>query len=394
MKLNPLKSGFPFRLSNQVFILRSGDSYFHTLLEKIEKAQFEIQIQVYIFHDDFIGKRIIQALIDASKRGVKVYILLDAYGSQELNKTSLSDMVRSGIQIKKYAPLRKSYKFQMGLRLHHKIIIVDRGWATCGGINLADHYYNLPNQKTWLDFALAVRGEVVQDLIKVCARYWKNIPDIPTNGFNFSKEKERVKVLENNWFRSRLAISKYYKWNIRQAQKEIIIVAGYFLPGPWLKRALKKAVARGVDVKIILGGSSDVGLMKNAIRFFYPDLLDSGVKLFEWTPSVLHAKIGMFDGKSLTIGSYNLISLSDYGSIECNLLVESELVSHQCKDLIDEVMLNGCKPILKEDFKKSQGFFSRMQNRLCYYILTIGLKLIFMLQNPLSNNEEEIVVAD
>ena len=330
-------------------------------------------------------------MIDASKRGVKVYILLDAYGSQELNKTSLSDMVRSGIQIKKYAPLRKSYKFQMGLRLHHKIIIVDRDWATCGGINLADHYYNLPNQKTWLDFALAVRGEVVQDLIKVCARYWKNIPDIPTNGFNFSKEKERVKVLENNWFRSRLAISKYYKWNIRQAQKEIIIVAGYFLPGPWLKRALKKAVARGVDVKIILGGSSDVGLMKNAIRFFYPDLLHAGVQLYEWKPSVVHGKIGLFDEQKLTIGSYNLISLSDYGSIECNLALESADITKQFKELIDQVIIEGCKPILKADFEKSQGLISRLLNRLSYYVLTIGLKLIFMLQNPVSNEEEDLV---
>ncbi|MFY8020167.1 MAG: phospholipase D-like domain-containing protein, partial [Bacteroidia bacterium] len=320
-----------------------------------------------------------------------VYILLDAYGSQELNKTSLSRMIRAGIQIKKYAPLRKSFKFQMGLRLHHKIIIIDREWASCGGINLADHYFDLPANKTWLDFALAVQGEIVKDLLQVAARYWKNLPAYQRHQTPKIETETRVKVMENNWFRSRLAISNYYKKNIRQSKKEIIIIAGYFLPGPVLKRALKKAVARGVDVKIILGGSSDIGLMKNAIRFFYPDLLKAGVQLYEWTPSVLHAKVGLFDGEYLTIGSYNLISLSDYGSIECNLAVESKLVTHQCKAIIHQIIEEGCKPIIKEDFEKSQGIFSRWINRMSYYILAIGLKFIFMLQNPVSNDEEDLV---
>jgi cardiolipin synthase len=391
MKLNPLKKGIPLRLANQASILRSGDEYFEKLIHQIKESKYEIQIQVYIFHDDEIGKRIIHELILAAKRGVLVYLLLDDYGSQELTQNSLISLQKAGVRIRKYAPFRKSFFMQMGLRLHHKIIVIDRKWATCGGINLADHYCFLKNDKTWLDFAFEVEGEIVLDLLKVCNRYWKNIPydgKIPT--INVSTELP-MKVIENNWFRSRLAISHYYKTQIRTAKKEIVIVAGYFLPDPVLKGALKRAARRGVKVKIILGGNSDINLMQNAIRFFYSDLLKAGVELFEWDKSVLHAKLAMFDGKSMTIGSYNLISLSDYGSIECNLVSESPVLYKSCSDILDGVIQEACRAITTEEFEKSQSIFIRIKNRLSYYVLSVGLKLIFMLQNPLSNNEEELV---
>ncbi len=391
MKLNPLKKSFPLRLANQAHILRSGDEYFEKLIQQIRISKFEIQIQVYIFHDDDIGKRIIHELILASKRGVFVYLLLDDYGSQELSSNSLNLMQKAGVKIRHYAPFRKSFFMQMGLRLHHKIIVVDRKWATCGGINLADHYCFLENDKTWLDFAFEVEGEIVNDLLKVCDRYWKNIP--------FGGEKIKLeanftipmKVVENNWFRSRLAISSYYKTQIRRAQTEIIIVAGYFLPGPVLKGALKRASRRGVKVKIILGGNSDIGLMQSAIRFFYSDLLKAGVELYEWEKSVLHAKLAMFDGKSMTIGSYNLISLSDYGSIECNLVAESPILYKNCSEILNGVIKEACRVITPAEFEKSQSIFIRLKNRFSYYVLSVGLKFIFMLQNPVSNNEEELV---
>jgi cardiolipin synthase len=391
IKLNPRQKGFPFRLANQVKILRSGDEYFDVLLNRIRSAKFEIQIQVYIFHDDDIGKEIMQELILATKRGVSVYLLLDDYGSQELGKDSIFQLKQAGVKIRWYAPLKKSFYLQMGLRLHHKIIVIDQNWASCGGINLADHYCHLPNNETWLDFAFSVEGEIVLDLLEVCNKYWKNIPILESKNFSTNISNVPMKLIENNWFRSRLAISNYYKYQIRNAQKEIIIMAGYFLPGPILKRALKRAAKRGVNVKIIVGGNSDIGLMKNAIRFFYTDLLKSEVELYEWNPSVLHAKLGMFDGKTMTIGSYNLISLSDYGSIECNLICESTNIYNECKRMLEDIVSKGCTQITKDDFAKSQSIINRLINRLSYYLLSVGLKFIFMLQNPISNNEEDLV---
>ncbi len=391
MKLNPLKNSFPIRLSNTAHILRSGDEYFDKLIYQIQNSKYEIQIQVYIFHDDDIGKRIIHELIIAANRGVLIFLLLDDYGSQELSFKAVSELQTAGVKIRKYAPFKKSFFMQMGLRLHHKIIVVDRKWATCGGINLADHYYFLENDKTWLDFAFEVEGDIVKDLLKVCERYWKNIPFMGDNISIGTNLEMPMKVLENNWFRSRLAISNYYKNQIRKAKTEIIIVAGYFLPGPGLKGALKRAARRGVKVKIILGGSSDIGLMQNAIRFFYSDLLKAGVELYEWEKSVLHAKLAMFDGKSVTIGSYNLISLSDYGSIECNLVAESPILYKNCSDILDGVINEACRAITSEEFERSQSIFIRLKNRLSYYVLSVGLKFIFMLQNPVSTIEEELV---
>jgi cardiolipin synthase len=285
----------------------------------------------------------------------------------------------------------------MGMRLHHKIIVIDNKVALTGGINVSDHYSHFANTVPWLDFALESRGKVVSDLIHICNGTLQTARARNSHKLKVDRRTPQpglppvhARVLQNNWLRARFGISYQYRQNIRSARESILIFASYFVPSVALKRLLKKAAQRGVKVTIVLGAVSDVGLVRRASEHFYSDMLKAGIELYEWRPSVLHAKIALVDDKWFCVGSYNLNHLSDFGSIECNIEVNDNAFCSGTGAYLKQIILNDCDHISWILYNKRFSIVRRLYNALCYALVRLSLGFFFFLQNR-TNKKEKVV---
>jgi cardiolipin synthase len=376
---------YPFRYNNQLELLQSGEAFFEKLSELINHATTEIHLQIYIFEPDKTGEIIRDLLFAAAKRGVKIYVVLDAYGSKNLNEIWQKNFENAGIEIYFYSPIKFGNYLHMGMRLHHKIICVDGQFALVGGINISDNYSAYSLQTPWLDFALLSQGKVVEDLLQICKQTLRKV----SKHSKFKKKQELQKehqpiitrVLQNNWVQAKFGITHQYKQKIRKSEHEIILFASYFIPSLALKKLLKKAAKRGVNVQVVLSAVSDVGLVKNATEYFYTDMLNSGIKLYEWKQSVLHAKVALIDSDWLSVGSYNLNHLSDFGSIECNLEVLDEVFCSSTNNKLKVIMEEGCESISLEKFENRSKIFSKIYQASCYGLLRLLLGFMFLLQS-------------
>jgi cardiolipin synthase len=376
---------FPWHFNKDIQLLQSGESFFNELLFLIRSAKISIYFQVYIFDGDETGKVVYEELLAAAKRGVNVYLHLDAFGSKEFPPIWELSLKQNGAKIEFFSRFKFAFRYHIGMRLHHKIIIIDEKISLVGGINISDNYSHLGKQKTWLDFAIQMEGNTVKDLLKICIQI--------ENGFSplskFDKEKliynnpiglVKARVLQNYWLFAKFGISRQYRQNIRKAREEILIITSYFVPSPALKRLLKKAAKRGVKVRLVLGSISDVGIVKHASHFFYGDLLKSGVEIWEWQPSVLHAKLAFVDHQWMCIGSYNLNYLSDFGSTECNIEILDKPFQQKCLNQINTLLKNDAVKIDATAYLNESNVFIKIRNFLSYHILSISLKILFYFQ--------------
>jgi len=373
----------PIRDNNHVELLQSGAEFFNRAVEIIRKAKNHIHLQTYIFDEDKTGKLIAEELIQAAERGVKVFLVVDAYASQQLSTDILFRFERAGIRYKSFSPLVYS-KFKIGRRLHHKIILVDTDYALIGGINIADKYSGFSGHTPWLDFAIEISGYAVADIEKICESIWKR-RIFKSTGLRFKiKDYKKpasmqVRVLQNDWLRRRIEISRMYKDEIRHAKDEIFIVASYFLPGSSLRRLIRKASERGVKITLVTGEFSDVSLFKPATMYLYNWLFRNKVEIYEWKPSVLHGKMAIFDQKHATVGSYNINALSDYGSIELNALVLDDAFAAKIQALVKKLVIENGKQLAYEDFIRDDNRFLRFYRWICFLIIRFSLALLFML---------------
>jgi cardiolipin synthase len=198
--------------------------------------------------------------------------------------------------------------------------------------------------------------------------------------YNIPTGLVKARVLQNYWLFAKFGISRQYRQNIRKSREEILIVASYFVPSPALKRILKRAALRGVKVRLVLGSISDVGLVKHASHFFYSDLLKSGVEIWEWQPSVLHAKLAFVDHQWMSIGSYNLNYLSDFGSTECNIEIFDKPFQQECLNQINVLLKKDATKIDTEVYLRERNWFIKIRNFLSYRILSASLKILFYFQ--------------
>lgn len=369
--------------SNSVTFLRSGEEYFSTLEALITQAQKSIHIQVYIFDEDQTGKRIIELLRQACKRGIAVYIVVDAYASEKFGKTTAVSLIKEGMFIKRFSTIFSNKGFRMGRRLHHKIVLVDDAVALIGGINIANKYSGVNGEKAWLDFAVKVEGEICNDIRDVCIAIWNkrfrrkhkllHFKRVLTPAFNVLS---RISV--NDWLRRRMQITYSYRNAVRGAQESVVIVASYFLPGSRMRRLIKKSTSKGVKITVILGGISDVPFVKPAIHYLYKWLFKNNVTIYEWKPSVLHGKLIIVDHHWTSIGSYNINALSDYGSLEMNVEIKDDAFASDTSRRIQELIKEGCVEINGKHFLKQNMFFINAWRWLCYQLLRLLLRILFL----------------
>ena len=379
-----IPSTHDYRDGHYIELLQSGESFFAACEKVIDEAMQYIHFQTYIVDDDETGRRIVNALIRAAERGVRIYFLLDAYGGTSFSKDLVKKVEDAGILFRRFSPGLITKGFQLSLRLHHKIVLADGNTALIGGMNIADRYHGKAGSKAWLDFAVILRGPECVHILLILKRLWNK-------AFISKKERSRevvhhifeyeqnikLKVLQNNWSRNKIEILKSYRSAIKHAQFRMIIFASYFLPGRNERRLLRNASRRGVDIKIVLSAESDARVFSRATNFLYDFILRNNIRIYEYLPSNLHAKVAIVDGRWSTIGSYNMNHLSDYGSVETNVDILGEEFASGFEKLLNEILVNDCRQVTVEDYTRRKTWFLRITDWFSYQMIRGMMRIMF-----------------
>lgn len=361
-----------YRKADDIKLVFSGSNYFDVLEKIIDDSHECVHLQTYIFSIDETGIRILDALKRAAKRQVAVYMLIDAYGSYPFPKEVVKDLLASGIKFRLFSPLFSSESIYFGRRLHHKIIVTDKKTALTGGINIANKYQGT-GEEAWLDYAVLSKGPVCEYLHWLCDAFYKkqrshhlknwerNAPSIK-NQLN----ENLIRYRRNDWIKRKNEIHKSYAEAIIAAENCITIVASYFLPGITFRKLLKQTAARGVDIKIILAGRSDISSLRLAERYLYDFFYKNNIRIYEWANSVMHGKAMVVDHQWATVGSYNLNFLSHYISIELNTDIRDAHFAKTFTSHLNDIMTNGCKAIEYKPENEKQDPLQKLKTWLAY----------------------------
>jgi cardiolipin synthase A/B len=381
-----IRSRHEYKNGHSIELLQSGEQFFMAFEKVVDDAKLFIHFQTYIIDEDDTGTRIINALIRAAERGVRVYLLLDAFGTGYLSGTFIKRIEDSGILFHFFSPTFITKGFHMSLRLHHKVVLADGETAIIGGMNIADRYHGTDDAKAWLDFAVSIQGPECAHVLDIMKKLW-NRAFIPKQERSREmvhipltfKDNVCLKVVQNNWYRNKIEILKSYRSSIRHSHNRMIMFASYFLPGRNERRLLRNASRRGVDIKIVLSAESDAPVFKRATNFLYGFILRNNIQIFEYLPSKLHAKVATVDGKWSTIGSYNLNHLSDYGSVELNADISDSRFTHRFEEKLLHIIKNDCRQVTFEDYLRRSTWFSKLSDWFSYQMIRILMRIMFLL---------------
>jgi cardiolipin synthase len=293
---------------NDAELLENGDGVFTAILKDLREAAFSINIEVYIFADDAAGRMFADAMIEAAGRGIKVRLLVDAQGGKlgALRK----ELEAAGVICETYRPA--AHYSIIGRRTHRKLVIVDGKIAYTGGFGIDKRWLgNARNKTEWHDSAVRVTGPVVAQMQAVFSEGWTFSTGEILAGDAFYPKTEQTGSMQAQALKSSKGDASslpkmLYFMAIQSARKSIHIQNAYFLPDLQIRNALIAAVARGVDVKVMVPGTHmDVPMVRLASRSHYGPMLKGGVKIYEYERTMLHDKTVVVDGLFSTIGSIN-----------------------------------------------------------------------------------------
>jgi cardiolipin synthase len=278
-----------WRDRGELTVLREGGETFPAMLAALAGAQRSICFETYILAADLTGDRFKAVLIDRARAGVEVRLIYDAVGSFGLPESWVDEMRTAGCEVIDFNPIAPwRRRFRLSHRDHRKIIVVDDRVAFTGGLNIANDYAALADGGLgWHDVHCRVTGPIVTDLARMFRRTWLRCggshyrapppaSDPPTG------TKAFIRLLDNTLRRQRKTVRRAYLHAINAARRFVLIQNAYFLPDRGLRRALGKAVARGVDVRVLVPGRSDVRLIEWAGLYVFRRLARRGVKMFLW----------------------------------------------------------------------------------------------------------------
>lgn len=357
---------------NRVQLLRSGAATFQQMVDWIDAAQYEVQLQTYIFVNDETGALIQSALVRAAKRGVKVFLILDAYGSLELMRDNpwAQAWQEAGVVIKWFGRPFTGENINIGRRLHHKVLIIDGKRSLVGGFNIADRYNDMPGIPAWLDFGLLAEGPVAMHLRAIANRFWGTATIQPPAKPTWARLKPHgevpVRILQNDWLRGIYELNTEYRHAFYHAKKEALIVGAYFTPGRRMRHSLQRAKLNGARVRVILSQRNDVWIAKYATRYLYSWLLRHGIEIYEWPTTVVHGKVAVVDAYWATVGSYNLNYLSAYESIELNYVVQHAATAASVQRQLEEIIATECERFTWDDFTRRRTLWNRIKEWIGY----------------------------
>lgn len=335
---------------NRLRLLQSGAEFFPTLVAAIDGAQTEVLLETYIFNADPSAARVRDALIRAAHRGVQVRLMLDGVGSRDLPPGWRSALEDGGVSMLIYRPLETGWRANPRSlrRLHRKLAVIDARIAFVGGINILDDFEPVRFDAPRLDFSVEVQGPLLDPICQSIRHLWHLValsqlqsdektrprisPSWPVDG-----SMRAAYVVRDN-FAHRRDIERMYLAALALAREEVMIANAYFLPGHRFRKLLKHAAARGVRVHLLVQGHTDHPFFQMAARALYRDLLATGVRIYEYQASELHAKVAVIDGRWATVGSSNIDPFSLLLAREANIVVDAPSFGNDLRQRLHEAI--------------------------------------------------------
>jgi cardiolipin synthase len=355
---------------NFATLLKNGDEIFPAMTKAIREARTSVNLETYIFQPDEAGRQFADAMIEAARRGVEVRLLIDAWGSK------LGDLQgpleQAGVKWREYRPVRVISLYKVGKRTHRKILVVDGKVAFTGGLGISKQWLgNARNSHEWRDTQVMVTGPVVDQMQAIFAEDWTYTTGEILAGEKFYPRRDgrtgpvmAQAIKASRGDASSLAKMLYYV-AIKSATKSIHIQNAYFIPDQQVRNALVEAVKRGVDVKIMVPGRHiDLPMVRMASWLHYGDMLEGGVKIYEYRNTMLHNKVMVVDGLFSTIGSINFDTRSMKGNAEESLAFYNRDFAADIEAMFQED-LKRCDEITLHEFK-NRGLAKRMSELVSY----------------------------
>jgi cardiolipin synthase len=327
----------PLIKGNRITLLSDGQDAYAAMFRAIKSARHHINLESYIIEDDETGRSFAELLLSKQAQGVQVHIIYDSLGCINTPESFFQRLRDGGIQVVGFNPVNPlTTRESWGLthRDHRKILIVDGKTAIIGGINISRVYSSSPlkrknNEKApihWRDTDIQIEGPAVAEFQKLFLDTWmkqagSKLPDRTFFPDLTEKGSALVRVIGSTPGATNRIPFIVYVSAISFAEHSIHLTNSYFVPDGQIVKALSDAAGRGVDVKIILPGTSDSILMLHAQRYHYSGLLKSGVKIYEQSTSLLHAKTAVIDNVWSTVGSTNMDFLSLLHNDEVNAVI-------------------------------------------------------------------------
>lgn len=344
----------PVSLATETKVLTNGQETFSTIFEELKKATHHIHLEYYIVRHDEVGQELKAILMEKAKNGVHVRFLYDAVGSWKLSKTYIQELRDAGVEMIPFSPVRLPFlSNKINFRNHRKIIVIDGTVGFVGGLNIGDEY--LGKNKYfgfWRDTHLWIRGEAVRTLQLIFLQDWYYMtgktlltPEYLSPQLVHYDGQGGVQLIAGGPDQKWEVIKHLYFAMITSVQRSIWIASPYFVPDEDILTALKVAALSGIDVRILAPKRPDKKIVFYASRSYFPELLEAGVKIYEYSKGFLHSKIMIVDGELASIGTANMDMRSFHLNFEVNAFLyhtdsTKKLVADFLEDLKDSSQID------------------------------------------------------
>ena len=344
--LDHLSANHPLLGGNDIQLLEPAGVALEEMFFAIRNARHHIHLSTYIFNDDNVGQRLMTLLVERAKAGVQVRVLYDAFGSARANLRLFFWRQRHvpNLQLIGFSQANVlKRKFQLNLRNHRKILVVDGNIAFTGGVNFHDVYLPRTDTSGTIDYHFRLRGPVVLELQYTFLRDWyymtdEHVEKLLSSHFFPAPEcvgDTAIRLQNSGPTRDETgAALDIFFAAVNLARKQILIVTPYFVPPESLILALRQAAYRGVDVKVLVPSVNNHPTLQLASHALYKPLLTSGIRIFEREPPFIHAKATLIDDSAAIIGSANLDPRSLFLNYETNLVVFDENFTARLKSAV------------------------------------------------------------
>jgi cardiolipin synthase len=316
---------------NRVTDLENGDRIFPAMLEAIAGARKTITFETYIYWSGVVGKKFSKALSERARAGVKVHVTIDWHGGNKLMAEHLEEMKSAGVDVRVYRPLRWYNIGRLNNRTHRKLLVVDGRIGFTGGVGIADEWMgDAQDPDHWRDMHFRVEGPVVAQLQAAFNNNWIKTTGEVLNGADYFPTLEPVGDVDANLFVSSPtggseSMHLMFLMVIAAAERSIDLSAAYFVPDPVMMHALVAARERGVRIRILVPGKHiDSEAVRLASKSCWGALIQAGIEIHEFQPTMIHNKLLVADGRMASVGSTNFDMRSFQLNDEASLNIYDE----------------------------------------------------------------------
>jgi cardiolipin synthase A/B len=348
-------TGAELLTGNEVKLLKDAADNYPAWLAAIDGAKERIFFESYIIHEDAQGRIFADALIKKAKEGVKVKLIYDWLGG--FGKTSRKfwrQLREGGVEVRCYNPPKLTDPLLVLVRDHRKCLIVDGRVAFVTGLCVGQDWIGRPEKSMppWRDTGVEIRGAAVAAVERAFANIWATMgPALEKNLLTSHRDAAPAGNVALRVVEGVPASSHIYRIDqilAAGARATMWITDAYFVGVPSYLQSIKDAATDGVDVRILVPQSTDIGLIRDTTRSTYRALLEAGVRVFEWNGSMVHAKTAVFDGRFSRVGSTNLNIASWFGNYELDVLVEDTDFGRQMQEMFLEDLQNSTEIVLAD----------------------------------------------